>query len=140
MVDYFLPWPQSALEGVARSAIDQFEDVKLGTKLQPPLAFHMAQTHSSVVHLCTEYRSKMQRCTYQTPKTFISYLALYKDLFLQKRAEVATKEARVKLGLAKLKQGSKDVETMRVELVGQEESLLASNQECSKMLSSLQVS
>ena len=43
-VDWFLPWPQAALEEVAQSEIGKFEiDVEPEVKAQ--LIRHMAQTH-----------------------------------------------------------------------------------------------
>ena len=140
MVDYFLSWPQSALEGVAKGIIDNYQDIESEAKLRPALAAHMGQTHATVMQTCIEYKEKMRRYAHQTPKTFLSYMALYQEMYSAKKASVADKESSVLLGLAKLKQGSIDVEKMKIELAEQEEILLASNQECTKMLSSLQVS
>ena len=140
MVDYFLSWPQSALEGVAKGIIDNYQDIESEAKLRPALAADMGQTHATVMQTCIEYKEKMRRYAHQTPKTFLSYMALYQEMYSAKKASVADKESSVLLGLAKLKQGSIDVEKMKIELAEQEEILLASNQECTKMLSSLQVS
>ena len=137
MVDYYLAWPQSALEGVAKGIVDNFVELEGEQKVRSGLAAHMGQTHATVVRTCAEYKEKMRRYAHQTPKTFLSYLALYMNLYKEKKLAVQDKEARVTLGLAKLKQGGLDVERMKVELAGQEETLLASNQECAKMLSSL---
>ena len=141
MIDYFLTWPQSALEGVAKGIIDEYEDISESeNKLRPSLAAHMGQTHTTVMKTCVDYKDKMRRYAHQTPKTFLSYMQLYKSLYSSKKLAVSDKESRVLLGLSKLKQGAKDVEKMKIVLAEQEEILLASNQECTKMLSSLQVS
>ena len=100
----------------------------------------MGQTHTTVMETCVAYKEKMRRYAHQTPKTFLSYLSLYQEMYSAKKQQVSDKESRVMLGLAKLKQGAKDVEKMKIELAEQEEILLASNQECTTMLSSLQVS
>ena len=100
----------------------------------------MGQTHTTVMETCVAYKEKMRRYAHQTPKTFLSYLSLYQEMYSAKKRQVSDKESRVMLGLAKLKQGAKDVEKMKIELAEQEEILLASNQECTTMLSSLQVS
>jgi dynein heavy chain len=188
MVDYFLSWPQSALEGVALGIMQDYAEKAVSSKITtkennveetttkkgkkdkssskdkmstdknavadssgsssdglfvksiPTLAAHMGQTHATVMQTCVEYKEKMRRYAHQTPKTFLSYIALYQHMYTTKKKEVAEKEGRVLLGLAKLKQGGKDVEKMKIVLAEQEEILLASNQECTKMLSSLQVS
>ena len=100
----------------------------------------MGQTHTTVMETCVAYKEKMRRYAHQTPKTFLSYLSLYQEMYSAKKRQVSDKESRVMLGLAKLKQGAKDVEKMKIELAEQEEILLASNQECTTMLTSLQVS
>jgi hypothetical protein len=100
----------------------------------------MGQTHTTVMETCVAYKEKMRRYAHQTPKTFLSYLSLYQEMYSAKKQQVSDKESRVMLGLAKLKQGAKDVEKMKIELAEQEEILLASNQECTTMLTSLQVS
>ena len=47
MVDYFLTWPQSALEGVAKGIINDYSDLESEAKLRPALAAHMGQTHAT---------------------------------------------------------------------------------------------
>ena len=108
MIDYFLTWPQSALEGVAKGIIDNYEDLGgAGDKLRPLLAAHMGQTHTTVMQTCVAYKEKMRRYAHQTPKTFLSYMNLYQDLYSAKKRQVSDKESRVMLGLAKLKQGKR---------------------------------
>ena len=54
-VDWFLPWPQAALEEVAQSEIGKFEiDVKPEVKAQ--LIRHMAQTHQVRVRVRVRVR------------------------------------------------------------------------------------
>eukprot|EP00949_MAST-11_sp_MAST-11-sp1_P002825 g2825.t1 len=155
MIDYFLPWPKEALVGVAQgkfaggsaaastgsSAEETLESISdLDDKRKMALSEHMGHTHATVVRLCGLYFEKMRRHAHQTPKTYLSYLELYKSMYEVKLAEIKDKEVRIGRGLEKLKQGAKDVEKMKIELAKQEETLLVANKDCSVMLSSLQVS
>ena len=83
MVDYYLAWPQSALEGVASGIVNNFTELEGESKLRKGLAAHMGQTHATVVRTCAEYKDKMRRYAHQTPKTFLSYLALYMNLYCE---------------------------------------------------------
>jgi dynein heavy chain, axonemal len=139
-IDFFLPWPKEALVGVASGFISNFSELECDEKTLKQLTEHMGTTHSTVVETCADYFQKMRRHVHQTPKAFLSYLALYKSIYTKKLETVKTKESRVKLGLDKLLKGAADVEKMKVELAAQEEVLKESDKECSAMLGTLQVS
>jgi len=139
-IDFFLAWPKEALVGVANGYIQSFDKLECDKSVLGELTEHMGTTHATIVETCDSYFQKMRRHVHQTPKAFLSYLALYKKMYTEKIDEVKTKESRVKLGLDKLLKGAADVEEMKVELAKQEEVLKASDKECSAMLGTLQVS
>jgi dynein heavy chain len=139
-IDFFLAWPKEALVGVADGFISSFSSIECDKNVLQQLTEHMGATHSTVVETCGDYFQKMRRHVHQTPKAFLSYLTLYKNIYSKKLELVKTKESRVKLGLDKLLKGAADVEKMKVELAAQEEVLKESDKECSAMLGTLQVS
>lgn len=51
---------------------------------------------------------------YQTPKSDLSFIAIYKATYNHKLNASKEKESRVKLGLDKLIQGAQDVEAMKI--------------------------
>lgn len=99
----------------------------------------MGMVHRMVVESCADYFVQMRRRVYQTPRSFLSFLGSYKDLYLTKKEEVDVKSKRVVVGLDKLKKGASDVEAMKVQLKEEEIKLKEADLATTKMLSKLEV-
>jgi dynein heavy chain, axonemal len=100
-IDWFLPWPEDALVSVSKGLVGEFymeceADVKKG------LMTHMGVVHRMVTDVCDEYFGKMRRQVYQTPKSYLSFIQLYKRMYSSKLNELKVKEGRLMLGLNKL--------------------------------------
>jgi len=138
-VDWFLPWPEDALVSVARGVIQDF-DMECTPETKAALMSHMGMVHKMATDVCNEYHSTLRRQVYQTPKSFLSFLAAYKSMYSTKLASLKEKESRVKLGLDKLIQGAQDVEAMKVVLAKEQVKLEEATVSTNKMLESLEVS
>lgn len=99
----------------------------------------MGMVHRMVVESCADYFVQMRRRVYQTPRSFLSFLGSYKDLYLTKKEQVDVKSKRVIVGLDKLKKGASDVELMKVQLKEEEVKLKEADLATTKMLSKLEV-
>lgn len=138
-VDWFLGWPEEALVSVSQGFIQDFElDCTPETKTS--LITHMGMVHKMVVDVCDDYYNSMRRQVYQTPKSYLSFIAAYKEMYLTKLAALKEKESRVKLGLEKLIQGAQDVEAMKLVLAAEQVKLEEATLNTNKMLASLEVS
>merc|ERR1719181_1014005 len=82
----------------------------------------------------------MRRAVYQTPKSYLSFIQSYKQIYAAKLRELEEKESRVKLGLEKLIQGANDVEAMKLVLAEEDKKLAVATEETNKMLEGLEVS
>jgi dynein heavy chain len=58
----------------------------------------------------------MRRQVYVTPKSYLSYLNSYKELYLRKYAELDLQESSYKIGLSKINDAAKQIEKMGVAL------------------------
>lgn len=110
------------------------------SQVRKELVTHMGMVHRMVVESCSDYFIQMRRRVYQTPRSFLSFLGSYKDLYLTKKEEVDVKSKRVVVGLDKLKKGAADVELMKVQLKEEEVKLKEADLATTKMLSKLEVS
>lgn len=63
---------------------------------------HMGNVHIMVNNVCELYFQKMRRQVYVTPKSYLSYLNSYKELYLKKYAELDLQESSYKIGLSKI--------------------------------------
>ena len=138
-IDWFMPWPKEALIEVSKGFIYQMT-MDCGDQIQESLTVHLGTVHQLVMESCEEYFQKMRRHVYQTPKTFLSFLADYSSMYANKSAEIVMKASRVEIGLEKLKAGAADVEKMKIVLLGEEEKLKAAEEATNSMLSKLEVS
>jgi dynein heavy chain len=100
-IDWFLPWPEEALVTVSRGLISNYP-VDCTPKVKENLMVHMGNVHSMVTEVCLEYATSMSRKVYQTPKSYLAFIAAYKGMYTQKLAEINDQESRVNLGLEKL--------------------------------------
>lgn len=132
-VDWFLAWPEEALVSVSKGFIKDFPlDCPQETK--ESLMMHMGMVHKMVMEVCDEYFSSMRRQVYQTPKSYLSFIAAYKKMYTAKLAALKEKEGRVKLGLDKLIQGAQDVEAMKVVLAKEQVKLEEATVSTNRML------
>ena len=97
---------------MSRGFLTEFP-VEADESTKEQLMIFMGQIHGIVVDVCEEYFGSNRRHVYQTPKSFLSFLTKYKQLYAQKLKEVKMKEERVNMGLKKLVQGASDVDAMK---------------------------
>lgn len=138
-IDWFLAWPEEALVSVSHGFIKHFpldctEDIKAS------LMTHMGMVHKMVSDVCDEYFRSMRRQVYQTPKSYLSFIAAYQSMYSEKLEALKEKESRVNLGLDKLIQGAKDVEAMKIVLAAEQVKLEEATISTNNMLKSLEIS
>ncbi|CAM9783470.1 unnamed protein product [Ectocarpus sp. 6 AP-2014] len=138
-INWFLSWPAEALVAVSDGYIGN-APIECSAEVHKELVTHMGMVHRMVVESCADYFVQMRRRVYQTPRSFLSFLGSYKDLYLSKKEQVDVKSKRVIVGLDKLKKGASDVELMKVQLKEEEVKLKEADLATTKMLSKLEVS
>ena len=138
-IDWFLPWPEEALVTVSKGLISDYP-VECTDKEKDALMTHMGAVHNMATIACSDYFKSMRRNVYQTPKSFLSFIADFKGMYGKKLAEVKKKAANINLGLRKLKEGAEDVEAMKIVLREEQAKLAIATEETNKMLGSLEIS
>ncbi|GMF34281.1 unnamed protein product [Phytophthora fragariaefolia] len=137
-VDWFLPWPEEALTAVSQGYLEKFA-LETPPATKEALVIQMGRMHQAVEKVSYEYFTRRRRRVVQTPRSFLSFLSTYKELYAKKLSEVRHQEGAVNLGLHKLGQGAQDVERMKVVLKEEEAKLVAAEAAANKMLETLQV-
>ena len=138
-INWFLTWPQDALVAVSKGLIGDF-NVECTATEKEQLMIHMGEVHNMAVACCEDYFVQMRRNVYQTPKSFLSFIADFKIMYGTKLAELKKKAANVSLGLEKLQQGASDVAAMKIVLADQMVKLGVATEETNKMLAGLEIS
>jgi dynein heavy chain len=138
-INYFMEWPKDALVAVSKGFIGKV-NIDCEDEVKEALIEHVGEVHNLVVQSCDEYFVKMRRHVYQTPKSYLSFLNSYKQMYDDKLAGIEERSSRVATGLVKLQQGAEDVETMKVVLADEEVKLRKAEEATNAMLSKLEVS
>ena len=90
-IDWFLPWPEEALISVSAKFLNDFEiDTPDETKEQ--LTIHMGKVHKMVDDVCGIYFSQMRRYVYVTPKSYLSFIQAYHELYVTKYKAIDKEE------------------------------------------------
>ena len=81
----------------------------------------------------------MRRNVYVTPKSYLSFISAYNDLYSKKYKAIDNEEQNVVRGLEKLAQASSDVEELKVELAEKGKILKVATEETDKMVKQLDI-
>ncbi|RYY36723.1 hypothetical protein EON62_01570, partial [archaeon] len=114
VVDKFHAWPQEALVSVASRFIDDLDLVS--DTIKQSVALHMAEVHLTVTAVSEDFKEKMRRYNYVTPKSFLELIAFYRFLLAQKRDVSGKLIGRLDEGLAKLRQTAADVAELKIDV------------------------
>ncbi|KAG2377570.1 hypothetical protein C9374_009086 [Naegleria lovaniensis] len=121
-IDWFDPWPKEALKATADKFIGNF-DLATTDSIKNSLVLFMKDLHYSVNELTVEYLNKYRRNTYVTPKTYLSFLNIYRKIYVEKLQEIEKKSNNISKGLEKLQQAKEDVREKGKELEQKEREL-----------------
>eukprot|EP00163_Fabomonas_tropica_P016273 TRINITY_DN2925_c0_g1_i1.p1 TRINITY_DN2925_c0_g1~~TRINITY_DN2925_c0_g1_i1.p1 ORF type:complete len:4072 (-),score=1488.94 TRINITY_DN2925_c0_g1_i1:296-12511(-) len=127
VIDWFQPWPESALLGVARKFL---QEVDLGSdEARTGIENFMPFSFGVVNEVSEKYRVQERRYNYTTPKSYLELINLYKLMLDKKRTYLHDAIERLETGLDKLHKTSQEVdvlsESLRVKSVEVEEKKLA---------------
>jgi dynein heavy chain len=139
-IDWFMPWPESALSDVATAFIGSFDRLKGEADVKTKLIAHMAAVHSSMTLACGEYFEKYRRNVYVTPKSYLGFLGEYKNVYVKKLDHVETLANNINTGLEKLMEAAQDVEKMKIELKEKEKTLVVAQEKSAVLLQEITAS
>lgn len=157
-IDWFLPWPQAALTAVsshllkanlqlatnndegndASSVVISSNKHRVGKdeedKVKLFLQKFMAAVHTRVTAGCNEYSLLYKRTAHVTPKSYLSFISTFDELFSRKVSDNRSTVKSLVNGLEKMKHAKVDVNKMQVELGVKEQDLAVANKEAEVLL------
>lgn len=100
----------------------------------------VGKIHTLVSKFAAEYRTVTKRRVYTTPKSYLSLLAAFKELYILKVEKINRAEESLMLGLEKMNSAKADVDNMKEELKQKQKDLSRSQAETEKLVSEIKKS
>lgn len=140
-IDWFLRWPEQALRDVSNRFLTDDPNFKVTATpdVEQRLGGFIASVHTTVTSACEEYFQKFRRQVYVTPKSYLSYIQTFKEIYQLKHAEITLQSDNVINGLQRLREAENDVEGLKLELHRKNEELEVANKACNDKLEELKV-
>ena len=120
-IDWFHPWPQTALYDVAYNFLKEMplppKVEELEYDIRKLLAENMAETHITIGEINKEFLYKERRYNYTTPKSFLELIDFYKSSYQRNYEKIDDQIASLQKSLIVLKETNEKVENLKLELI-----------------------
>ncbi|KAK9794950.1 hypothetical protein WJX73_010224 [Symbiochloris irregularis] len=138
-IDWFLPWPEEALISVAEKFLAEFP-MMCTAQAKRNLITLMGNVHGCMRQGCQEYFERYRRNVFVTPKSFLSFIGGYKQMYDAKLKHTQGLATAISGGLQKMADAKKDVNQMKGELAIKNVELQAASKEAEVLLSKITAS
>ncbi|KAJ1525369.1 hypothetical protein ONE63_010185 [Megalurothrips usitatus] len=132
-IDWFQPWPRDALVQVAKHFLHDFE-IACTAQVKSELVETLGSIQDVVAATSTEYFQRFRRATHVTPKSYLNFIAGYKNIYQGKQRQLAEGARRMDTGLAKLDEASVSVESLKQDLAEMEQELQQASEKAERVL------
>lgn len=131
VIDWFQPWPDAALEDVSKSKLKDIDlgedDVRKSIIKFMPFSFDAVNKAAKTVY------EREKRFIYNTPKSFLELIALYKNMLTAKRKAIYEDKDNYEKGLTKLRKTKEEVNLLEQNLVIKQAEVDAMKSEAEKV-------
>ncbi|XP_010135844.1 PREDICTED: dynein heavy chain 8, axonemal-like, partial [Buceros rhinoceros silvestris] len=132
-MDWFSRWPREALVAVASYFLSGFNMV-CSASVKTQIVETMGLFHDIVSESCVNYFQRYRRKAYVTPKSYLSFINGYKELYTEKLESINEQAQRMQIGLSKLMETSESVAKLSQELAVKEKDLALASLKADKVL------
>ncbi|KAM6082368.1 dynein axonemal heavy chain 8 [Chlamydotis macqueenii] len=132
-MDWFSRWPKEALVAVASYFLSKFNMV-CSASVKTQVVETMGLFHDIVSETCENYFQRFRRRSYVTPKSYLSFINGYKEVYTEKLESINEQAERMRIGLSKLMEASESVAKLSQELAVKEKELAVASIKADKVL------
>ncbi|CAO2608635.1 Dynein axonemal heavy chain 8 [Lemmus lemmus] len=138
-MDWFSRWPKEALIAVASYFLADYNIVcSIETKRQ--VVETMGLFHDMVSESCENYFQRYRRRAHVTPKSYLSFINGYKNIYTEKVKFINEQAERMNIGLDKLMEASESVAKLSQDLAVKEKELAVASVKADEVLAEVTVS
>lgn len=132
-MDWFSRWPKDALIAVAQYFLASY-DIVCSPEVKGEVVQAMGVFQDFVAESCVSYFTRYRRMTHVTPKSYLSFISGYKNMYKEKKTEVQGLADRMNTGLDKLLEAGESVSQLAKELAVKEVELEKASKEAEIVL------
>ena len=132
-IDWFMEWPDDALQSVAARFLGQ-ANLGISDDVEKKLIEFFQFIHQSVERASNDFLNKLGRRFYVTPTSYLELLAAYDKILKAKRKEVGTLRDRLAIGCDKLASTEKQVNELQTNLTAMEPELIKTQADVEVMI------
>ncbi|XP_017878877.2 dynein heavy chain 3, axonemal [Ceratina calcarata] len=130
-IDWYMIWPEDALEKVARMSL---KNVDISQALREKCVGVSKQFHTSIAVASEDYYRTQGRRYYITPTSFLQLIKSFCSLYGRKIDQITLQQMRYETGLEKLDFAASQIAVMKVELQELQPKLLAQSELSNKLM------
>jgi len=137
-IDWFLPWPEEALISVSEKFLKEFT-IDNSQSVKDALIVHMGRVHQMVNEVCGIYYQQMRRHVYVTPKSYLSFINMYKAEYVKKFKGIDDEAQNINNGLEKLAEATRGIDELKIALKKEDATLKVAADQTAALLAELEV-
>ncbi len=92
-----------------------------------------------VTEVCSLYFQQMRRYVYVTPKSYLSFIAMYQDVYVKKFKGIDIEEQNINNGLEKLAEATRGIDELKIALKKEDATLKVAAEQTAALLAELEV-
>lgn len=127
-IDWFQPWPEDARIAVSHHYLSEYP-MECTDNAREEVIKAMSFIHQNVTETCEEYYRRFRRQIFVTPKTLLTHLDSYKEMYVAKYENIQMLSKRMDSGLVKLEEGGAAVKILKTELIEQNAKMIVASEQ-----------
>lgn len=131
-MDWFQRWPKDALVAVSNYFLSAF-DIVCTPAVKQAVVNTMGVFQDMVAESCINYFQRFRRQTHVTPKSYLSFIGGYKEIYTKKRNEIGILAERMDTGLKKLVEATESVNELSKQLAVKEKDLAVASKKAEEV-------